>query len=786
MNDDASQVSATATSATSANATATASSSTGTAQTGVGEWQPSACILCECNCGIEVRLGGDDGRRFERIRGDKAHPASQGYTCEKALRLDHYQNGGTRLTSPLRRRADGTFEEIDWDTAIREVAARLASVRDEFGGESIFYFGGGGQGNHLGGGYSGATLRALGAKYRANALSQEKTGEFWVNGKMLGGSVRADFEHCEVAVFVGKNPWQSHGIARARTVLKEIANDPQRSMIVIDPRRSETAELADIHLQVRPGTDAFCLAAMVAVLIQDGLLNSAWVADHVSGLDEVRGEFAAIDVAEFASRCGVDESLIRRAAQRIATADSVAMFEDLGIQMNRHSTMNSWLEKLLWVLTGNFGKPGTQYMPTSLVSIVRGDGRQGSSKVSPVVGARIISGLVPCNVIPDEILCDHPARYRAMLVESGNPVHSLADSQRMREALQALELVVVIDVAMTETARLADYVLPAPKQYEKWEATFFNFDFPHNVFHLRRPLMAAPEGPLPEPEIHARLVEALGAITPEDLAPLRDAAAVGRAEFATAFFTATAAKPELGALAPVVLYRTLGPTLPDGAASAALLWGAAHRCVLGFEASVRRAGFSGDGLELGEALFDAILCSPHGIEFSLDEWDDVWPRVAIDDGRINVNIPELIEELRELPAQPAITTAEFPLVLSAGERRSFTANTIIRDGAWRKRDADGALRVSADDAARLGLETGSVARVVTSRGAATVTVEVSEMMQAGHVSLPNGMGLDEQHDDGVRRFGVAPNELTSNLDRDSIAGTPWHKSVAARVEAVAS
>ena len=244
----------------------------------MSDWQPTACILCECNCGIEVRLGGDDGRRFERIRGDKAHPASHGYTCEKALRLDHYQNGRHRLTSPMRRRADGTFEEIDWDTAIAEVAERFAAVRDTHGGESIFYYGGGGQGNHLGGAYATATRAALGSWFRSNALAQEKTGEFWVNAKMLGTHVRGDFEHAEVAVFVGKNPWQSHGIPHARTTLKEIARDPDRSLIVVDPRRTETADLADLHLQVRPGTDAWCLAAICAVLVQEDL-----VADHLVG-----------------------------------------------------------------------------------------------------------------------------------------------------------------------------------------------------------------------------------------------------------------------------------------------------------------------------------------------------------------------------------------------------------------------------------------------------------------------------------------------------------------------
>ena len=747
------------------------------------EWHPSACILCECNCGIEIRLGAD-GHTFERIRGDKAHPASQGYTCEKALRLNHYQNGGDRLLSPLRRRPDGTFEEIDWETAIREIADRFAAVRDAHGGESIFYYGGGGQGNHLGGGYSGATLRALGAKYRANALSQEKTGEFWVNGKMFGGGVRADFEHCEVALFVGKNPWQSHGFPRARTTLKEIANDPSRAIIVIDPRRSETAELAaaggGFHLQVKPGTDAFCLSAMVAVIVQEGLVHAEWVRDHVAGWEAVVGEFASLPVAEYAARCGVDETLLRSAVRRLAAAESVAVFEDLGVQMNRHSTMNSWLEKLLWVLTGNFAKPGSQYMPSSLVSLIRSDGPNAQSKVSPVVGAKIISGLVPCNAIPDEILTEHPARYRAMLVESGNPLHSLADTPRMREALQALDLLVVIDVALTETAREAHYVLPAQSQFEKWEATFFNFDFPHNVFHLRRPVVAPPSGPLPEPEIHARLVEALGVITDDDLAPLRAAAAQGREAFAAAFFEATAANPQLGAVAPVVLYRTLGPTLPDGAASAALLWGAAHRCAMGFEASVRRAGFTGEGLALGESLFEGILAGHHGVSFTLDEWVDVPARVRTDDGRIHVHIAEMVDELRGLEAESPLTSAEWPLLLSAGERRSFTANTIIRDASWRKRDAHGALRVSVADAAAAGLVDGGMALLSTPRGSAQVAVEVSEMMQPGHVSLPNGMGLDE----GGVRVGVAPNDLTSGADRDPIAGTPWHKSVPARLTAV--
>ncbi|MDH5373773.1 MAG: molybdopterin-dependent oxidoreductase, partial [Acidimicrobiia bacterium] len=520
--------------------------------------ETTACILCESNCGIEVRV---EDRHFVRIRGDQRHPASKGYTCEKALRLDHYQNSRDRLTSPLRRRGDGTFEAIDWDTAISEIAAKLAGVRDTHGGESILYYGGGGQGNHLGGGYSTALRAALGSRFRSSALAQEKTGEFWVNHELFGTGVRGDFEHTEVALFIGKNPWQSHGIPEARRTLKAIANDPDRSMVVIDPRRTETADLADYFLQVKPGTDAFCLAALGGILVEEKLLDRAFLREHTTNADPAIRALARAPISEFADRCGVDEDLLRRTARRLAAASSVAVFEDLGVQQAPHSTLVSYLEKLIWLLTGNFAKPGSQFIPTALVPFARGN---PSRRPSPVTGARVIGGLIPCNSIADEILTDHPDRFRAMLVESANPVHSLADSRRMGEALDALEVVVVIDVAMTETARHADYVLPASSQYEKWEATFFNFDFPDNVFQLRAPIVEPLEGTLPEPEIHARLVRELGMLDADLVNSLRTSAAGDRAAFAAEFMAATTADPIVGRMAPILLYETLGRTLPEG------------------------------------------------------------------------------------------------------------------------------------------------------------------------------------------------------------------------------
>ena len=745
------------------------------------EWKPTACILCECNCGLEVELGGEGGRHLVKIRGDRRHPASQGYACEKPHRLDHYQHGRDRLTNPLRRRADGTFEAIDWDTAIREVAARLAKVRDTWGGDTIFYYGGGGQGNHLPGAYATATRRALGSRWRSSALAQEKTGEFWVGDRMMGvATTRADFEHCDVALFIGKNPWQSHSIPRARVTLKEIARDPARTLIVIDPRRTETAEMADIHLQVRPGGDAWLLTALLGVLVQEQLVNQHFIAAHTHGADEVVAVLGGVRVAECSSRAGVDEALVRKAGRALGRARALSSFEDLGVQMNHHSTLVSYLHRLVVSLTGSIGKPGTHYIPTTMIPFATG----ASKQVSPVAGAPIISGLVPCNLIAEEILADHPKRYRAMLVEAANPAHSLADSRRMREALSTLDTLVVIDVAMSETARLAHYVLPASTQFEKAEATFFNFDFPRNTFHLRPRLLEPIPGPLPEAEIHSRLCEALGAVTEADLAPLREAAEIGPEAYAQAVAAAVMGDPRLGAQAPVLLYRTM--KLPETLLEGAVMLGLALRLALKEGPSLARAGFGGDDpLGVARALFEAILASPSGVVFAVDTWSDVLGRIATPDGKIQLALPDLLQAWEGLLSGAGDARDEsFPFVLSAGERRAFTANTIIRDPTWRKKDAEGALRINPEDARSLGVGAGQLVKLTTRRGSALVPVELSDTMQRGHVSLPNGLGLSYPTGAGETATGVAPNELTAVEDRDPFVGTPWHKHVAARLERV--
>ena len=747
------------------------------------EWRPTVCILCSVNCGIDVKL---DGRHIARVRGNRAHVASRGYACEKAQRLDYYQNARDRLTSPLRRRPDGTFEEIDWDTAIREVAAGFVRVRDRWGGPSIFYYGGGGQGNHLVGSYGASTRRALGSVFRSNALAQEKTGEFWVDHMLFGTGISGSYDLAEVAIFVGKNPWQSHGFQRARPILRDIASNPNRALIVVDPRRTETAEMADYHLRLRPGTDAFCLAAILGVLVQEDLVDRDFIRDRTQDADKLFAVLKEVPVADYCGRAGLDVDLVRKVARRIARASSVSVYEDLGIEQSLHSTLNSYLEKLLFVVTGNVGKPGAMNAGTSLIGLNSGS---LSAETSPVGGHRIIGGMIPANVIPDEILTDDPKRFRAMIIESANAVHSVADSARMREALRALEFVVVIDVALTESAREAHYVLPTSSQYEKWEATFFgapNYTETQyaNTFTLRAPILDPLPGTLPEGEIHRRLVRAIGAMTDEEVAPLHAAAAKGRTAYAKELTRVVAERPHLAGVMTVLLYETLGPTLGAGNENAASVWAVARNFARRYPESLRRAGFSGEGDELGEALFDAILKNRSGVVVSVDPYEETWRRIR--NGKINLTISELLPELKSLRDEHLSRNPEFPFVLSAGQRRSSTANTIIRDPQWRPKDPAGALWMNPADASGLGVQSGGRVRVITKRANAEAVVEVTDTMLPGHVALPNGAGLWYPDREGQEfQHGVAPNELTASEDRDWFAGTPFHKHVLARIERVA-
>jgi anaerobic selenocysteine-containing dehydrogenase len=283
----------------------------------------------------------------------------------------------------------------------------------------------------------------------------------------------------------------------------------------------------------------------------------------------------------------------------------------------------------------------------------------------------------------------------------------------------------------------------------------------------------------------------MGYLPEEELAPLRAALEEGgRLGLAAEYFDLYGVSTSVDDLkmGPLALYEVLGPTLPHGAKAAAVLWAAAHAVAFQHEEAVRRAGFEGDGPDLGEALFDAIIGSRSGVVFTADDYEDTWNYLGTFDEKVHLVIPELLDELDGLRHEaPPAADDEFPFVLTCGSRRAFSANTILRNPDWRKTDRDGALHISPLDAAALGVTDGAKVAVTTKRGRAEALVEISDAMQPGHVILPNGYGLSYPDENGKPVVvGVAPNELTASEDRDWFAGTPWHKHVRARVEPVVS
>ena len=739
--------------------------------------QHTACILCSRNCGLLVET---DGQQFKKIRGDESSPTTMGYICQKAARLTHYQTHEDRLQYPLKRKTDGSFERVSWGEALSDIAKRLNDIKARHGGKAFAFYGGGGQGNHLGGAYGRQLLKAMGSYYLYNALGQEKTGDFWVNGRMFGRQnchTMEDVEHADFVLFIGTNPYQAHGIPNARDTLKHIKNDPRRTMVVVDPRRTETAKMADIHLAIRPGTDAYLMAAMLGIMLRENLHDQAFISRHCTGFEAVEQALRNVPVEDFIRYTELESDAVYKVARGFAKAESACLRIDLGIQQTLNSTLNSYLEKLLFLVSGNFGIKGGNNLHSVFIPVI-GHTDETNPKVirSAHQGMFPIAGIFPPNILPSEINNDQPDRIRALIVDSGNPALTTADSQAMDAALRKLELLVVVDVALTETARLADYILPAASQYEKFEATGFNLEFPTNYFHLRHPVFEPIGETLPEAEIYTRLLEEMGAM-PRQFPAL---SWIGRVEpKATrhlAYIAALALKltrhRKLAPYAASILYRTLGKRYGHAALAITLLpismaYAAKHG------KAVARSGVKGNKFTLGVSLFEQILNNPQGTAISKHLQEDVWSLLATKDHKVHLEVPELLMALANLNP-PETPDAAFPLILMAGERRSYNANQIYRDPQWRKQDAEGALHVHPEDAFKYGLTDGAKALCKTRRGQLKVAVKFDDTTRIGFVTLPHGYGMRYRDSEPN---GPQINLLTSSDECDPMTRTPHHKYV---------
>ncbi len=743
------------------------------------EWKKTGCVLCAQNCGLEVLV--EDGRMV-KVRPDKDNLRSEGYACRKGLNVIYHQYPADRLTQPLKRVGD-RFEPISWDQAIDEIAEKMRGLVDQHGPRCLAYMGASAQGGHFEGAFGLSLLEGLGSKYFYNSGGQEFSGIFWVDGRVLGKQYLhaiANEQNAEMFVAWGWNGMQSHQIPQAPKVLRGFAKDPDRLLVAIDPRRSETAAIADIHLAVRPGTDSLLMKAMISMIIEEGWEEKEYIKRYVEGFDTIRPWFENFDAKAAIEVCQLSYDEVHRLC-RLMTTKRWCIHPDLGIYMGRHSTLNSYLMAILMAICGVYGVRGGNVIPGMLVPMGR-HADERDPKTWRTLATNMppaASGSFPPAVMPEEILSDHPERLRAVYVSACNPLRAYPDTTAYEEAFGKLDLLVVSDIVMSETARLAHYVLPCRSYYESWDSTFFQHNWPGIFFQLRGPIVEPPGQCLEASQIYTLLADKLGLI-PDIPDHLYEAAKGDRLQFGAKLMEWVATEPKAMRAMPLVLAKTLGRVWDS--ANRAALWGILMTAPKVFRENAVRAGFE-PGLDQGDRIFQALLDNPQGLWIGALDENNPMDDIKTPSGKIEVYIPEMEEQAKNLDAESEVADLKmpdaFPLILNAGRHMSYNANTLMRNPEWNRGKRACTVAVNPADAEVLNLNDGQQVRVTTEAGSAVAEMEITEQVRKGTVLIPHGFGLN--YDGEV--YGINVNNLTKNTHRDPL-GTPLHRFVPCRVEAV--
>jgi anaerobic selenocysteine-containing dehydrogenase len=741
-------------------------------------WKKTSCSLCGINCGLEVQV---ENNRMVKVRPDKENPGSEGYICRKGLNIAFHQHNADRLTHPLKK-VGNTFEKISWDQAIQEIAEKLKGILDRHGPRSLAWVLSG-QGCHFGLAFTGRFGNLLGSQYNYTALGQEYTGRFWAHGLTMGSQALqfvSDYHHTDMVLFVGWNPMMSHGTPQARRKFQKMAKDPNVLLVVIDPRLSETTKIADIHLALRPGTDALLFKAMISLIIKEGWYNREYIDRHVAGFEAIIPWFSGFDVESALRVCQLDYQKVYEVCRAFASRKS-CLHDDLGILMNRHSTLVSYLLVVLQTLCGRIGVPGGNYFPSRLAGgAAHSDPDDPNTWRTTVTNIPAIQGIFPPNVMPEEILTNHPDRLRAVFAVGSNPLRSYADTTAYEEAFKMLDLLVTVDMAMSETAALSHYVLPAKSAYESWDSTMFpSRNWPEVFFQMRHPIIKAEEEQKESGEAFTLLADALGLI-PEIPKPLFAAAESGCTHtFREVLMGFLKENPASLKAVLFIAAKTLGRSL--GSAHLAALWTMLQVRPESIQQEAARAGFA-LGPDQGLDLFKAIVDHPEGLLVGKADPDKNLENLASPDGRINLNVKDLEEWIKEIdPVEEEKKLKKddrYPFILMAGRHWDMNANTNMRDPGWNEGKRDCTLLMHPEDSKFCGFSDRQMVRLITEAGEEAIEIELSHGARQGQVIIPHGFGLIY---DG-KKYGANVNRLTKNTHRDRIAATPLHRYVPCRLE----
>ena len=487
-----------------------------------------ACNLCEAICGLEIELSGNT---VLSIRGDKNDPFSKGHICPKATALADMNTDPNRLKMPVRRTKTG-WEEIMWEQALSETASRLSDIKTRDGANAIAFFIGNPAVHNSGTLLSMPNLmRAVGSSNRFSATSVDQLPQQVMSGLMLGNPNLLpvpDITRTDYWLILGANPLVSNGsLMTAPGVRHHLHNILARGgkVVVIDPRRSETAKAASEHHFIKPSSDALLLLAMLHVILGENLGNMGKLGAFTDGLPELRQAVLPFSPERVATRVGIDAETIKRLSHEFSSAKSAVAYGRIGLSVQKFGALCQWLVYALNIVTGNFDRAGGMMFPAPAFETVRskGDWAFGRSQTR-VRGLPEANGEFPVAALAEEILTPGQDQIRAFVVTCGNPVLSTPNGANLTTALESLEFMVAIDPYITETTRHADIILPPAMGLETahFDVTFLSLAI-HNYAKYSQPTLEKAAHAKYDWEIIGDLAQRLGRAAPRDPAEVIDA-----------------------------------------------------------------------------------------------------------------------------------------------------------------------------------------------------------------------------------------------------------------------
>ena len=737
---------------------------------GAAKQHHRTCSICEAMCGIVVEHR--DGQVVS-IRPDRDDVLSRGHICPKAVALKDLHEDPDRLRQPMRRTATG-WEPVSWDEAFDEIERRTGEIRRRHGRDALAIYAGNPTAHNLGAMLRvGDFIRAAGTRNLYSATSVDQLPHMVASHAMFGHQFLMpvpDVDRTQLFVCVGGNPVASGGsIMGAPGFEKRVEALQARGgrFIVVDPRRTESAAIADEHLAVRPGTDVFLLLALLHEVFTAGRVAMGHLAPHAVGLDALRDAVLAFDPAQLAARAGIPAERIARLARELCDEPRALVYGRVGACTQEFGGLVLWLIYCLNLVTGHLDSEGGMMFAEPAVDLTRAYGAKGhyGKFRSRVRGLPEFGNELPVATLADEMLTEGEGRIRSLITFAGNPVLSTPNGRQLDRALAGLEFMVSVDLYVNETTRHAHLILPptSPLERPHYDIALASFAV-RNFAKYSAPLFPKPAGALHDDEILAELTIRLG--SPRGTARL-------------AARTRAALPNLLGA------ERTLDLMLRTGA------YGAAYRGLL--RALAALPGFGGlrkllsapDRRPAGLSVA-RLLAEKHGIDLGPLR-PNLLRRLATPDQRIQL-APELY--LRDLPRAAAAMRVALPELMLIGRRHVRSNNSWLHNS---QRLVKGkprcTLLMHPDDAARRNVQHGAMVRLRSRVGEVRVAAEISTDVMPGVVSLPHGWGHDRE---GVRlgvasrHAGVSINDLVDDRLLDALTGTAVLNGTPVEVEPTAT